>query len=93
MLIDGKALAAKMREEIKSGVAKFKNSRGRSVGLAVILVGENPASQVYVRNKIKACEETGIKSFAYYRPQPFPRPSRQGSTNHQMPGRTRFAGW
>ena len=69
MLIDGKALAAKMREEIKSGVAKFKNSRGRSVGLAVVLVGENPASQVYVRNKIKACEETGIKSFAYYLPE------------------------
>lgn len=67
-LIDGKKLAAEMREEIKISVAEFKAERGREIGLAVVLAGEDPASQVYVRNKIKACEEVGIKSFAYYLP-------------------------
>lgn len=63
-LIDGKKLASDMRAEIKSGVENFS----REIGLAVVLVGENPASQVYVRNKIKACEEVGIKSYAEYLP-------------------------
>ncbi len=65
-LIDGKRLAQDMRGEIKRGVEKFVKERGREIGLAVVLVGENPASQVYVRNKIKACEEVGIKSYAEY---------------------------
>lgn len=68
-LIDGKALASKMRAEIREKALKFKEKTGRSAGLAVVLVGENPASQVYVRNKIKACGETEIKSFAYYLPE------------------------
>lgn len=63
-LIDGKKLASDMRAEIKSGVENFN----REIGLAVVLVGENPASQVYVRNKIKACEDVGIKSYAEYLP-------------------------
>lgn len=67
-LIDGKAIAAEMREEIKNAVSEFKAKRGKDIGLAVVLVGENPASQVYVRNKIKACEQVGIKSFSYYLP-------------------------
>ncbi|MDE7306634.1 MAG: bifunctional methylenetetrahydrofolate dehydrogenase/methenyltetrahydrofolate cyclohydrolase FolD [Clostridia bacterium] len=67
-IIDGKKLAAEMRVSIKSKVEEFKTKSGRLVGLAVVLVGENPASQVYVRNKIKACEEVGIKSYAYYLP-------------------------
>lgn len=58
-VIDGKALAARMRAEIKERVAAFKAERGREIGLAVVLVGEDSASQVYVRNKIKACEEVG----------------------------------
>ena len=65
-LIDGKKLAHEMRAEIKQNVEKYKEQCGREIGLAVVLVGEDPASQVYVRNKIKACEEVGIKSFAYY---------------------------
>ena len=65
-LIDGKKLAHKMRAGIKEQVAKYKAESGREIGLAVVLVGEDPASQVYVRNKIKACEEVGIKSYAYY---------------------------
>ncbi|MBD5632569.1 MAG: bifunctional methylenetetrahydrofolate dehydrogenase/methenyltetrahydrofolate cyclohydrolase FolD [Clostridia bacterium] len=68
-VIDGKKLAAEMRAEIKLSAEAFKKRVGREVGLAVVLAGENPASQVYVRNKIKACEETGIKSYAYYLPE------------------------
>lgn len=60
--IDGKALAAQLRKELKEKVW------GRGIGLAVVLVGEDPASQVYVRNKIRACEEVGITSYAYYLP-------------------------
>ena len=66
--IDGKLLAARLRSEIKIDAEKFERDYGRKIGLAVILAGENPASKVYVRNKIKACEETGIKSMEYYLP-------------------------
>ena len=69
ILIDGKALAAKMRGELKEKVSAFCAERGKDIGLAVVLVGEDPASQVYVRNKIKACEEVGIRSFAYRLPE------------------------
>ncbi len=65
-IIDGKKLAHAMRADIREKIAAYKESAGREIGLAVVLVGEDPASQVYVRNKIKACEEVGIKSFAYY---------------------------
>lgn len=68
-IIDGKAHSLTIRESIKQRVAKFKENTGNDVGLAVVLVGNNSASQIYVRNKIKACEETGIKSFAYYLPE------------------------
>jgi methylenetetrahydrofolate dehydrogenase (NADP+)/methenyltetrahydrofolate cyclohydrolase len=60
-IIDGKLVSGKMREAIKAEISKLGKS-GAQVGLAVILVGENPASRVYVRNKINACEEVGIKS-------------------------------
>lgn len=72
-LIDGKALAAEMRLEIAEGVRKFKEENGRDIGLAVVLAGEDTASQVYVRNKIKACAEVGIKSSAYYLPSDVPQ--------------------
>ncbi len=63
-IIDGKAVAAATREEIANEVAALR-AKGlkNDIGLAVIFVGDNPASQVYVRNKIKACEEVGIKSY------------------------------
>ena len=67
-IIDGKALAAELRGEIRERAAKFRAERGGEIGLAVVLVGEDPASQVYVRNKIKACEEVGIKSYSYHLP-------------------------
>lgn len=66
-IIDGKALAAKMRLQLKEKVEDFTEKYGE-IGLAVVLAGDNPASQIYVRNKIKACEETGIRSHAFYLP-------------------------
>ncbi len=66
-LIDGKQLAQKRREEIKQAVEELK-TQGITPGLAVILVGEDPASQVYVRNKEKACHEVGFYSEVYRLP-------------------------
>jgi methylenetetrahydrofolate dehydrogenase (NADP+)/methenyltetrahydrofolate cyclohydrolase len=60
-IIDGKAVAAKLREQIAAEAATL-TARGTQPGLAVIMVGDNPASDVYVRNKINACEKTGIRS-------------------------------
>ena len=54
---------------MKLKVAKFKQDFGRDITLAVILVGENPASQVYVKNKIKATEYVGMKSLSFYLPE------------------------
>ena len=68
-LIDGKALSSKIRDEIAADAAAFEKNNGRKIGLAVVLVGENPASKVYVRNKILACEQTGIASFENYLPE------------------------
>lgn len=62
-IIDGKGIAAKIREECAAH-AEDMNKRWLLVpGLAVILVGDDPASQVYVRNKVRACEETGFRSY------------------------------
>ena len=61
-LLDGKAIAADLRNHIKTEVQAITASGQRPPGLAVILVGDNPASQVYVRNKQKACEEVGFLS-------------------------------
>ncbi|HZM33356.1 MAG TPA: bifunctional methylenetetrahydrofolate dehydrogenase/methenyltetrahydrofolate cyclohydrolase FolD [Burkholderiales bacterium] len=62
MIIDGKALAASIRSGVKEKVARLK-ACGVQPGLAVILAGDDPASKVYVRNKVRACDETGIRSF------------------------------
>lgn len=62
-LIDGKKIAAEMRAEIASTIQKTLNAGLPQPGLAVILVGDDPASEIYVRNKRLACEEVGIKSF------------------------------
>ncbi len=63
-VIDGKAVAAKLREEYKERIARLRAEHGVTPGLTVILVGEDPASQVYVRNKIRDCAEVGIRSDA-----------------------------
>lgn len=68
-IIDGKLLAQKVKDELKVKVEAFEKEKGRKITLAVILVGENPASQVYVKNKIKATEYVGMKSLAFYLPE------------------------
>jgi methylenetetrahydrofolate dehydrogenase (NADP+)/methenyltetrahydrofolate cyclohydrolase len=64
-ILDGKAVAAKVRAEVAVRSAAYKAAKGRPPGLAVVQVGANPASTVYVRNKRKACDETGIRSLAF----------------------------
>src|SRR6185503_9288158 len=64
-ILDGKAVAAKQRQKSAIRAADFLARFGRKPGLAVVKVGEDPASAVYVRNKRKACEECGIRSFAH----------------------------
>ena len=61
-IIDGKALSEKTFEEIKETHDELQKKSGRKAGLAVIIVGENPASKIYVRNKIRACEKVGFNS-------------------------------
>lgn len=61
-IIDGKAIAASVREDIKKRTAEFISESGVTPGLAVIIVGDDPASQVYVRNKSLACEQVGFNS-------------------------------
>ena len=67
-IIDGKLVSARLREEIREEV-KNLTAEGRAPGLAVILVGEDPASQVYVKNKEKACAEVGFYSEKYLLPE------------------------
>lgn len=67
-IIDGKQTAAKLRAEVKERAAAFEARYGKRAGLAVVLVGQDPASEIYVRNKIKGCEEAGIRSFSYRLP-------------------------
>jgi len=64
-IIDGKTIAASLLAEIKARVAQRLAHGGRVPGLAVVMVGDNPASQLYVRNKRKACAEVGIASFSH----------------------------
>ncbi len=67
-IIDGKAISATIREEIAEKVKVLKEERGITPGLAVVIVGDDPASRVYVRNKHRACEQVGFASFGYELP-------------------------
>ncbi|WP_226628103.1 bifunctional methylenetetrahydrofolate dehydrogenase/methenyltetrahydrofolate cyclohydrolase FolD [Alloyangia pacifica] len=67
-IIDGKAFAAKVREQVATHVARLKDEHGITPGLAVVLVGEDPASEVYVRNKGKQTLEVGMNSFEHKLP-------------------------
>lgn len=67
-ILDGRAIAKKVREETKVQVEQLKQ-QGVQPGLAVVLVGENPASQIYVQNKTKACQEVGITVFDFLLPE------------------------
>jgi len=65
VIIDGKAVAAKVRRSVAEQAQHFAQRHGRRPGLAVVQVGEDPASSIYVRNKRKSCQDTGIESFAH----------------------------
>jgi methylenetetrahydrofolate dehydrogenase (NADP+)/methenyltetrahydrofolate cyclohydrolase len=67
-LIDGNALAQRIRADVAQRAAAL-TAQGRRPGLAVILVGENPASQVYVKHKVKDCEEAGLHSLLLRLPE------------------------
>ena len=67
-IIDGKAVSAQVKENIRVETEKLK-AQGVEIGLAVVIVGNDPASQVYVRNKEKACETVGFNSFKYALPE------------------------
>ena len=69
MRIDGKAISAEIRAELKEQTAAFVAEKGYAPGLAVVIVGEDPASQVYVRNKARACEEVGFYSEVHRLPE------------------------
>jgi 5,10-methylene-tetrahydrofolate dehydrogenase/methenyl tetrahydrofolate cyclohydrolase len=67
-LIDGKAIAAQVREEVRADVERWRAGGGRQPGLATVLVGDDPASAVYVGGKQKACAEAGIQGFDHRLP-------------------------
>ena len=67
-VIDGKAVAAAVRQEVASGVAEFQREHGRTPGLATVLIGEDEASAVYVGSKHRACEEVGMRSIGHTLP-------------------------
>ncbi len=68
MMIDGKAVAKQVREEVRRDTERLRNDHGVVPGLGVVLVGEDPASRLYVRNKEKACTEAGIRSVEHLLP-------------------------
>ena len=68
-IIDGKLVSSEVRKKIASEVQEFKEKTGITPGLAVILVGNDPASAVYVRNKHRGCEEAGMNSYQIYLPE------------------------
>ncbi|MEZ4340151.1 MAG: bifunctional methylenetetrahydrofolate dehydrogenase/methenyltetrahydrofolate cyclohydrolase FolD [Sandaracinaceae bacterium] len=67
-ILDGRAIAAAVREEVAKDAARFAELHGRAPGLEVVLVGEDPASQVYVRNKERAAEKAGIRGAVHRLP-------------------------
>ncbi len=74
MKIDGKAIAARLRSEVAAGVAARLERGNSRPGLATVLVGQDPASEVYVRMKRKACAEVGIESFGHELPEDISQP-------------------
>ena len=73
IIIDGKQVSADIRAEVAAEVERMKAGYGLAPGLAVVLVGEDPGSQIYVRNKENACAEVGINSFKYVLPTDTPQ--------------------
>ena len=73
MIIDGKAIAAKVRAEVAAAVKEIETRAGVRPGLALIRVGNDPASEIYVRGKVKACLETGMAGFEHILPEETPQ--------------------
>ena len=71
-ILDGKALAEEIRGEVATGVAEMQQKHGVTPGLAAVLVGDDPASAIYVRNKRRACEEVGMVSDTFLMPADSP---------------------
>ena len=69
MIIDGKAIAARVRADVAAAVKEIEAKAGVKPGLALIRVGNDPASEVYVRGKVKACQETGMAGFEHILPE------------------------
>jgi FixJ family two-component response regulator len=90
--IDGTGIARQLRAEL-AGRAAHLASIGHRPGLAVILVGDDPASRVYVRNKVKACEEAGIRSLLESYAADLPRPSCWRASPRSTPTRRCTASW
>ncbi len=67
-ILDGKATAKQIQTQLKQQISAVQNQVGRPPGLAVLMVGDNPASTVYVRNKERACQRVGIASFGQHLP-------------------------
>ena len=67
-ILDGKQLAQTIKAELRIEVDKIKEQGGKLPHLVAVLVGENPASQAYVRNKVRSCEEVGFQSTLIHRP-------------------------
>lgn len=67
--LDGKDLAQRIKLQLKEETLELKESLGKVPGLAIILVGDNPASKIYVNSKIKGCSELGFESFAHFLPE------------------------
>ncbi len=74
MIIDGKAIAAKVRAEVAVQVREIEARKGVKPGLALVRVGNDPASEVYVRGKVKACQETGMAGFEHILPEATTQP-------------------
>src|SRR5580658_9256312 len=68
ILIDGQAVAARLRQGVGTAAAELRARHGIAPGLAAVIVGDDPASQIYVRNKARACEATGIVTFEHRLP-------------------------
>ena len=72
MIIDGKSIAARVRAEVTAEVREIEARTGKKPGLALVRVGNDPASEIYVRGKVKACHETGMASFEHLLPEATP---------------------
>lgn len=73
IILDGKEIAARVQQEVADAVAEIKTQHGFTPGLAAVLVGENPASHMYVKMKRNRCAEVGIQSFGYELPEDTPQ--------------------